>query len=547
MSLLPWLPARLSPTLWRRAAIGFLIAFEVSGWAVALASCSGTFVFGAAVIRARRRHVSCLRPARALAVCLSFLAGLAVAETLASARKRLILGSAQAGDGGPRLPRALRGSGGDDVTLVVMGESSAVGIPYESWFSIGRILTWQLEQVLPRRQFRLELLAEAGATLEQQHEKLKRLTVRPDVLIVYSGHNEFISRIPWSHEVDHYLDDKSIPAIGELLFERARRASSLCDLIRETADKFRIGLPPTAREHRPLIDVPAYTPAEADARLADFRRRLEAIVAYAERVGAIPVLIIPPANDADFEPSRSFLPAATSRAERIATERAFRAARRLESSDAERAMAEYRALLAREPDFAEAHYRLALLLDRSDAREEAYRHFVAARDCDGLPIRCLSSFQEAYRDAAAGRDCLLIDGQALFHAIGPRGLLGDHLFHDSVHPAILGHVALAQAILDGLHARKAFGWPAQSQAPRIDPATCARRFGLKAKDWARLCERGGMFYNATAPLRYDPSSRRAKQRAFFAAATRIASGEAPESVGLPNVGIRERGRSQSTR
>jgi hypothetical protein len=46
-----------------------------------------------------------------------------------------------------------------------------------------------------------------------------------------------------------------------------------------------------------------------------------------------------------------------------------------------------------------------------------------------------------------------------------------------------------------------------------------------------------MFYNATAPLRYDPSQRLAKQRAFEEAAQRIAGGEPPESVGLPNVGI----------
>ena len=41
------------------------------------------------------------------------------------------------------------------------------------------------------------------------------------------------------------------------------------------------------------------------------RRRLEAMVSYAERVGAVPVLIVPAANDAGYAPNRSFLAAST--------------------------------------------------------------------------------------------------------------------------------------------------------------------------------------------------------------------------------------------
>jgi hypothetical protein len=153
-------------------------------------------------------------------------------------------------------------------------------------------------------------------------------------------------------------------------------------------------------------------------------------------------------------------------------------------------------------------------------------------------MRCLSAFQQAYRDLAAGRDCVLVDGQALFHAIGARGLLDDHLFHDSVHPSIRGHIALAQSVLDALHARQALGLSRLAAAPRIDPIRCAAHFGLRPRDWKPVCERGAMFYNVTASLRYDTIFRRGKQRAFAEAAERIGAGEAPEDVGLPNVGVR---------
>jgi hypothetical protein len=106
-----------------------------------------------------------------------------------------------------------------------------------------------------------------------------------------------------------------------------------------------------------------------------------------------------------------------------------------------------------------------------------------------------------------------------------------------MHPALLGHVTLAQGILDALAARRAFGWPSGTGSPRINVAACARYFGVQATDWKRLCEGGSMFQHATASLRHDPTQREAKKSAFSSAAKRLADGEAPERVGLPNIGI----------
>ena len=103
--------------------------------------------------------------------------------------------------------------------------------------------------------------------------------------------------------------------------------------------------------------------------------------------------------------------------------------------------------LARQPGFAETHYRLATLLRKAGEWDEAYRHFIAARDCDGYPMRCLTRFQEVYREVASRHDCIYIDGQSYFHAIGRNGLLDDELFQDAMHPSLRGQIALAQAVL----------------------------------------------------------------------------------------------------
>ena len=90
---------------------------------------------------------------------------------------------------------------GQRIPIVVIGESSALGVPYEDWLSVGAIVGRELERAIPSRRFRVEILAEKGATLEAMHLKLAGLTRRPDALIVYSGHNEFLARFSFSNRV----------------------------------------------------------------------------------------------------------------------------------------------------------------------------------------------------------------------------------------------------------------------------------------------------------------------------------------------------------
>jgi hypothetical protein len=422
-----------------------------------------------------------------------------------------------------------------DINVVVLGESSAEGVPYNGWLSIGAIVTWQLDELLPGKHARLHLLARMGDTLELQHRKLAELTRRPDLLIVYAGHNEFASRFPPAREVDHYGDQHPSFSWGSLL-DRGERVSSFCGLIRETADKCRLALPaPPGRGT--YVDVPAYTPSEYAALLADFRHRLESIASYSSQIGAIMVLVVPPSNDADFEPNRSFLPPTTRSSERAAFEREFRAARAQETTDPAGARSIYEKLVRMQPGFAEARYRLGKLLDRAGASNAASQHYAAARDLDGYPIRCPGSFQEVCRFVAKEQQCILVDGQAVFQAIGRHGLLDDHLFQDAMHPNLRGHIALAQAVLSALHARGAWGWPAESTLGVIDPARCARHFGMEPGSWKFVCSIGAATYVKMSTWTHDGRERLRRAGAFGDAAQQIARGAAPESVGLPNIGI----------
>ena len=127
-----------------------------------------------------------------------------------------------------------------------------------------------------------------------------------------------------------------------------------------------------------------------------------------------------------------------------------------------------------QPRFAETHFRLARLLEQAGNWDEAFRHYVAARDLDGLPMRLPSDFQQCYRDVAARHPhAILIDGPAELHARADHGIIDDVFFADGFHPSLNGYTVLAQAILRKLRQRQIFGWSAEAPFPVVTPLDCA--------------------------------------------------------------------------
>ncbi len=488
----------------------------------------------AAIARRRRRP----RPRwllGAMAATFALMLGFAGAEGVSAARLAAMRVPF------PRLAARFPDPPGDrTIDLLILGASSARGVPYNDWFSVGEMVAWRLREALPDRPVIVTDLSRPGQKLDQLHILLGSLERRPDLVILYSGHNEFSMRHDWAHGVPHYLDE--IPPTRVTPEGWIRAHSWVCGVIDETVDLIRQAAPPTRTVARRLVDVPVYTPEEYVERLRDFRLRVEAITAYCEGVGATVVLVIPPGNDADFEPNRSVLPASTPRSEREAFAREFEAVRRLEEADPESAAANYRVLLHRQPGFAEVHYRLGRLEERAGHSDEADRHYIAARDCDGLPMRCLSDFQEVYREVAERHPrAILVDGPAILRAASPSRRSGDESFTDGFHPSLIGYAAIGEAILRAMHTRGALGWGSSSPTPSLSSEELGRHFGMDAARWQSVCAYGAWFYRHTADVRFDPSDRLAKADRFQKAGEEIAAGRPPEELGLPGLGVRRIG------
>jgi tetratricopeptide (TPR) repeat protein len=272
--------------------------------------------------------------------------------------------------------------------------------------------------------------------------------------------------------------------------------------------------------------------------VTDFQDQLENLVAYCERIGAVPLAVIPPGNDGRYPPCRSILDPETGQDERDAFSRGFKSASALEARDPNRAIAAFRRLLERQPGFAETHFRLASLLELAGNYAEARDHYIKASDLDGLPIRCPAPLRDVFREVAAGHQSLiLVDGPHVLRMASRHGIVDDELIQDGQHPTLRGYVALAQDVLVQLSRRGAFSWAGSFTVPTIDAADCAAHFGVDAARWAEVCRRAASFYNRTAHIRHDPNECLALARRYERAAEAIMSGTPPEETGVPGVGV----------
>ena len=433
----------------------------------------------------------------------------------------------------PSLPLRFLDSSPGEYRLVVLGGSSAVGEPYWPWLSVGQIVAWQLQQTIADRRFACDILAYPGDSLEMQHQKLAGLTRRPHAVIIYSGHNEFAAR--FEEEREGWQDERTGFWLSRVAY-RASLSSPFYNLAYELISKNRLDRPPSLSLRHQLIDPPVCSPVESAAILDDFGRRLEAIVAYCDGIGALPILIVPPANEAGYEPSRSTLPAEVTSSQRLRLVDEMQEARALESPEPTVSTKIYQTILERHPGFAEAHFRLARLLESQDRVTEAAPHYLAALDHDGLPIRCQAAFRAVYRAVATRHPrSVLIDGRRELSAISPNGLLGDHVIHDTHHPTLRGHVALAGAVLRELARVGALGSTVPINLP-LDPAATAVHFGMSADRWATTCERISEHYRRVAIYRFDPAERLRKSQVYAEAAQRIRGGCLPDQLGLPGFG-----------
>nr|AUN35842.1 hypothetical protein [uncultured bacterium] len=295
-----------------------------------------------------------------------------VAYVIKSTRERLNI---------PVLPA---GQTDGEFHVAAIGESSMIGWPYVSRaddkgtvdprFCIPAVYAWRLGQFYPEKKIVMHNIAVQGLSVKLAIEQLSKLKQRPDLILVYAGHNEFY------HDVEE-LSTQSKPLFYWL--DRHLNASPTFYLVNSELAARSALRELVVGEGRVFAEHPVSNRLTFQHRLERFRRQLEQFAGYCRDNGITSQWIVPASAESVYEPDRSVVSEGTSSSEVNRMRSRYDEALVLEQSKKwQEAAAIYREELVKQPGFAEFHFRLAECLVEMGQYDEAHKEFVLARDTD---------------------------------------------------------------------------------------------------------------------------------------------------------------------
>lgn len=314
--------------------------------------------------------------------------------------------------------------------VVFVGASTVQGFPYPRRLAAASFLQAMLADAWPERAVEvvnLGITSIASFAVAQVVED--GLALAPDLVVVYTGHNEFYGlygagrhqRLQYFWRQLHltHLMDRLIGDIGPKT-----------DLIKMAAERGAVPLHSPGR-------------ARAEQNLCANLRRVSRLC---ERAQVPLVLCTVAANDAGFAPVGSTEGGAAWKA------RVEQAARLLTAGysapeDAEAALQQLEQAAALSSEHAWLCYLQGRALERLGRDVQARRAFRRARDLDTKPWRAPTAHNAVIRAVAAEHEAALADVEAAFMAAAPAPGVGWEWMVDHVHFSVAGQVLLARTIL----------------------------------------------------------------------------------------------------
>lgn len=334
------------------------------------------------------------------------------------------------------------------IRVFLAGGSAIKGFPQPMGFAPSAFLQLMLREVWPDRRVEvINLGTTAVASFPVLGMVTESLAYEPDLIVVYSGHNEFFG----AYGVASMHRAGNTPAMMKI--HRALHRTAIVQWIEGFARPSAAGDGP--RTLMELMVGQSYTAPDdpiRDAAARNLKANIGEIIELA-RLRGVPVMVCTlPSNERDLAPlGESDLRHLSAEQKTIVTD-ALKAAEDL--SDASLAEAKLVDVLKICPEHARAHYLLGRVQYAKGQFDEARQSFQRAIDLDPMPWRCPERSMQALRETAKHGGAILCDVRQVFRDASPGGCIGWELMDDHVHPALAGQALVARAIVQALMSMK---------------------------------------------------------------------------------------------
>jgi tetratricopeptide (TPR) repeat protein len=347
--------------------------------------------------------------------------------------------------------------GPDTFRIFCLGASASASWPHPSQETYSKYLDDALGRAYPGHKIEvINVSAHSYPTYRVRMILQEILEFDPNLLIVYSGDNEFIEPRTYS-TTERWYNPLATLANHSHLF-RVLRGN------------------PLARRWFPENTLPAdyvaFQRGSMDAQVAPetrkdpeqlewvkehYRYSIESMVKKARSRGVPVILLTVPVNLRDWHPNVSYQALQGNELARW-RDHYTKGQAALLKNDPDTAVTELKLAAALSPLHGETHFFLGRALEMQGQFAESIQELSRARDLDYYPSRTISDFNATLRNVATRYDNVaLADAEAAFWAASAPRAPGFEFFLDYVHPSQRGNLLVAKTVFDTIAKRKLVG------------------------------------------------------------------------------------------
>ena len=334
--------------------------------------------------------------------------------------------------------------------IFCLGGSTVQGRPYSLETAFSSWLELSLQAAAPERQW--EVINCGGisyASYRLVPILQEVLDYEPDLLILYTGHNEFLE--------DRTYADAKEPGWTRRQLRKIRTNWQTINFLRQLCYQS----PVSPRDNPQRVVMPTEVHGLLDqARLQDYHYdpqwhqvviehyqfNLQRIIQTAKRSQVPLILVNPVSNLKDCPPFKIEPGINISGADQQQFQQLWDEAH--QSPLLETRIKKLQAALGLDPSHAGAHYQLGKFYEAAGQFEQAKASLLMAKDQDVCPLRMLESMHTRLLDIARQTRTPLVDARQLLEDLSDDGITGDKVLLDHVHPTIEAHQSIAEALLE---------------------------------------------------------------------------------------------------
>jgi len=286
------------------------------------------------------------------------------------------------------------------------------------------------------------------------------LAYEPNLFILCTGHNEFLEEREYEHvkyassvvkrPLEALSQFRSFTLYREALFQATGKTSNP-DVTNQRVMKAEVDALLDYRGGLQLYHRDEQWKAEV---MRHFEHNLRHMIAIARDAGVPLMMIRPPSNLCDCPPFKSQHRDGLTPAKIREWEVLIEQAKRHYRSDLQRAIQLLKQAIEIDEEFAFTFYELGKCYETLGLREQARDVFSRAKELDVCPLRILQPMEHVMAEVAEATSTPLIDAHELLERNCPKGILGDSLLVDHIHPTFRGHQMIANALTEEMARRR---------------------------------------------------------------------------------------------